>query len=189
MTIVVVLLIVAVWAAVLGPSLWRRYADKRSTDSIGTFHRQLRVLHHAGPAVAGVHRIGTAQPSTGVAPGATGLPIVTSRPDDLPTTSGGSGGSDSPPRHRDPFFHPAACRRRRDTLVALTGTVAVTGLLGVLLAPMLIVCALSAVALASYLVMLVRLRTQAVERQVKLRYLPTPLEPQSSVQIRESVAR
>ena len=51
MTIVVLLILGVVWAAVLGPSLLRRKFDRRSGDSIGEFHQQLRVLRRTGPAV------------------------------------------------------------------------------------------------------------------------------------------
>ncbi len=47
----VLLILGLVWAAVLVPSLLRRRSDRRSSDSIGEFHQQLRVLRRTGPAV------------------------------------------------------------------------------------------------------------------------------------------
>jgi len=46
---VVLLILVVLWAAVLGPGFVRRMLERRSGDSIGTFHRNLRVLQRATP--------------------------------------------------------------------------------------------------------------------------------------------
>ena len=52
MTIVVLLILVLVWAAILSPSLIRRVLDRRSADGVGEFHQHLRVLQRTGPVVA-----------------------------------------------------------------------------------------------------------------------------------------
>ena len=56
--------------------------------------------------------------------------------------------------------------------------VVVSGLLGSapVLRPLLVVTAATLVVGALYIALLVRLRTRAVEREVKLRYLPQPAE-------------
>lgn len=51
MTIVVLVVLVALWAIVLAPSLLRGRANRRSADSIGSFRRQLRVIQRTGPVV------------------------------------------------------------------------------------------------------------------------------------------
>ena len=71
MTIVVLVVLVLVWAVVLGPSLLRRTSDRQSKDSIGSFHRQLHVLGRTGPSLmAPAHRLGSSLPM--VRSGATG---------------------------------------------------------------------------------------------------------------------
>ena len=63
MTILVLLILVLVWAAVLGPSLLRRRFERRSGDSIGEFHQHLRVLRRTGPVlVPPAFRLSTALP-------------------------------------------------------------------------------------------------------------------------------
>jgi hypothetical protein len=171
LTIVVLLILVVVWAAVLGPSLLRRRAERHTGDSIGAFHRQLRVLEHTGPSLVDpANRLGhlngaTARP----APAAAHPPHV---------------------RH-DPFFRPEACRRRRDVLLVLVGTTVGTGLLGAIpkLQPILFVTAIAAMALIGYIGLLVRLRTLALEREVKLRYLPQVSQPEPAFVIRRAAAR
>lgn len=65
------------------------------------------------------------------------------------------------------YFHPSACKRRRDILVGLVASVVGTALLGAVppLRPLLTVTIVGAMVLAGYLVLLVRLRTVAVQRQ------------------------
>ncbi|HUO49828.1 MAG TPA: hypothetical protein VMU09_13440, partial [Acidimicrobiales bacterium] len=134
----------------LGPSLLRKRAERHSGDSIGAFHRQLRVLEHAGPSLVDpANRMASMRPMVPVGP--------------------------HPPNVRhDPFFRPEACRRRRDVLVVLTGTTVVTGLLGIIpsMQPVLFLTAIGLAALVGYIVLIVRLRSFALEREVKLRYLP-----------------
>lgn len=195
MTIVVLLLLVVVWAAVLGPTIWRRQAERRSVDSIGAFHRQLHVLRKTGPTlVAPAHRLATAQPTSAVLPGSTGLPVVSSRPELLvirPDVAPASEMSESEPKERrpDPYFRPEACRRRRDVLLVLVCAAVLTGILGAVVGPALYVCAASMVALVAYVVMLVRLRNHALEREVKLHYLPQPIEREPALVVRRAAAR
>ena len=168
MTIVVLLILGVVWAVVLGPSLLRRRAERHSGDSIGAFHRQLRVLEHAGPSLV--------NPANRMATG--------------PRT--GSPANPHPPNVRhDPFFRPEACRRRREVLLVLAGLTVATGLLGVVpsMQPVLVLSGLGLAALVGYVVLIVRLRNLALEREVKLRYLPQTSQPEPAFVIRRVAAR
>ena len=194
MTIVVLLILVVVWAAVLGPSLLRRTADRRSGDSIGAFHRQLRVLERAGPTLVNpAFRLTTALPDgmrRGAVPARPGLILV--RPDlasTPPRAAGAPAGSSS--AHQDPYFAPGAAKRRRDVLLCLVSAVLGSGLLAAIpaLRPLLFV-ALVAVALSAlYVGMLVRMRRHADERVAKLRYLPRREAHEPPFVVRRSAAR
>ena len=245
----VLLLIVVLWAVFLGPGLVRRLVEKRSGDSIGSFHRQLGVLRRTGPkSVAPVNKLGTADAPDALPIGATGLPVVSSRPnlvilrsdssavsqrgqgsfagpsragdprsEVFPAGSPGSGSANdeddswsgdhrgsweapsgradrpepSDTRHTDPYFRPAACKRRRDILLFMVCLVLGTGLLGVIPAarPALVVTALSALVLGAYIALLVHFRNVVVERESKLRYLPAAAPDEPELIVRRSAAR
>jgi len=191
---VVFLILVVVWAIVLGPSLLKRRVQRANRDSIGDFHRQLRVLQRAGPTIVQpVHRLDTTLPSTQVAHrplrgDGSGLLVV--RPDAaVPSSSRTESTSES--RRPDPYFHSEACRRRRDVLVVLLLTVFGTALLGLMpvARPLLVVAGVAFCALAAYLVLLVRLSNRARERESKLRYLPRPSDREPMISGRRVAAR
>lgn len=186
----VLLILAIVWAAVLGPSLLRRRSERWSTDSIGAFHRQLRVLERTGPtAVDPAHRLQSAYPSgSPFRPSTAGAALVI-RPDAGPAP--GFGIHRHAARRPDPYFRPDACRRRRNVLVALLSTLVFTGLLGAVpaLRPVLFVTIAGAVMVAAYVALLVYLRTLALEREAKLRYLPEPLEADASAAVRRIAVR
>lgn len=66
-----------------------------------------------------------------------------------------------------------------------------TGLLGAVpsLRPALFVTIAGAVMVAAYVALLVYLRTLALEREVKLRYLPEPVEADASAAVRRIAVR
>jgi len=191
---VVLVVLVLVWAVVLGPSLLRRTSDRQNKDSIGSFHHQLRVLGRTGPSlVAPAHRLGTSVPTVRdevddarwLEP--VGVPIGRmSMRADLPAS-----GPPSAMRRTDPYFRPGACKRRRDVLMVLLCTLTVTGLIGVIPAMHLVlfVTAFVSVVLAAYVGLLVRLRNQALEREVKLRYLPRHAEYDLPIAVRRVASR
>jgi hypothetical protein len=193
LTIVVLLILVVIWAAVLVPSFLRRKLEHRSGDSIGAFHQQLRVLERAGPTlVAPAYRLRTSLPDAmarhrprHTASGRPGLVLV--RPD----APGLVADRRRSVPHPDPYFRPGACKRRRDVLLCLVSAVIGTGLLGAIpsLRALLWVTMFAGVMVGVYLGMLVRMRNRAVERSAKLRYLPPPMEPEVSIVIRRSAAR
>jgi hypothetical protein len=79
-TIVILLvLVVLLWAAVLAPSVWRRFSERSAVGSIDHFHHQLRLLEHAAPkTVAPAYRLHTAFPGAETPP--TTAPVDSSRP-------------------------------------------------------------------------------------------------------------
>ena len=193
---VVLLILVVVWAAVLVPGFVKRRLERESGDSIGDFHRQLRVLQRTGPILVDpAFRLKppTAAGGLGRRPGAVvsnrrGLILV--RPDAAPSEeivpAEEAGG-----RRIDPFFHPAACKRRRDVLAGFACAVLGSALLSVVpvLRPMLAVAAFALFATAVYVAMLVRMRSRALERTMKLHYLPERVAPEPAIAVHRIAAR
>jgi len=191
---VVLVVLVLVWAVVLGPSLLRRTADRQSKDSIGSFHRQLHVLGRTGPSlVPPAHRLGTSLPAAlHEASGLGSIGSVSSRPAPSALYSDTSDTvMQTALRRPDPYFRPGACKRRRDVLMVLLCTLTVTGLIGIIpaLHVLLVGTAFVGVVLAAYIGLLIRLRSQALEREVKLRYLPRSSEYDLPIQIRRAASR
>ena len=162
MAIVVLLILAALWAALLVPPYLRNRAENRPADSIGDFRHQLRVLQRTGPSsVAPANRLWGPAPSVPpYAPYAAGF-----RP-------AGLGRPMSPTAMR----RRAQQRRRRDiflSLLALTSLSAVCGFVPGLSAVWYLT-GVMAVALVAYVLLLVRMRNLAAERDMKLRFLPHP---------------
>lgn len=159
-------LLAVVWIAVLAPPLLRKGAETRKADSIGDFRRQLVVLQRTGPTVIAPantrvdHRFGAPAPAyTGPAP----------------TYAAPAGAVPRVPRRtRETTLN--ARRRRRNVLVTLTLTTLLLVILGVVpgMHLLLAVAAVSAVLLAGYVALLVRMRNAAAEREMKLSFLPGP---------------
>jgi hypothetical protein len=149
LTIVVLLILAVIWAAVLIPPLLGARAEGRPADSIGDFRRQLSVLRRAAP-------IGTPSPNQLAAYGA--VPFVPG-----PHT-----------QSRQDAARRRTVKRRRDVFYALVTSMAGTLVLGmvpglrVLLGLHLVLDAL----FVAYVALLVRMRNQAAEREMKVRFLP-----------------
>lgn len=178
----VLLVLAVVWAAVLIPPALRARQEGRPSDSISNFRRQLAVLRRTGPkthrgtpdhwarpyaapspTLASVSRIHAAQPVGG-----------RPRP-----TMGPAGRGPGMPGH---LRHSSAARsrtlrRRRDVLTGLVAAVGVTLLLAVVtgLSSMFVMLHLLAdVLLAAYVALLIHQRNAAAERDMNVRFLPTP---------------
>jgi hypothetical protein len=194
LTIVVLVVLVLVWAVVLGPSLLRRTMDRRAKDSIGSFHRQLHVLGRTGPSLMPpAHSLETSLPAPRRDVADSGwLVSVSSRNGPTPmyreTPDVPSPGVQ---RRSDAYFRPGPCRRRRDVFMVLLCTLTVTGLVGIIpaLHLMLAMTAFVAVVLVAYVGLLVRLRNQALEREAKLRYLPHRADYDPTVTVRRVASR
>jgi hypothetical protein len=157
LTIVVLLFLAGIWAAVLIPPVLRARAEGRPADSIGSFRRQLHVLERTGPTtVAPANRLG---PMASIAPMAgparVAGPAAVARP------------------RRDSL----ARKRRRDVFQGLLAAMAGSLLLGLIpaLRVMLGLHLLLDLVFASYVALLVRMRNVAAEREMKLRFLPAPM--------------
>jgi hypothetical protein len=174
LTIVVLLILAGIWAAVLVPWV-RSRVEPGAADSIGDFRRQLGVLQRTAPGV--------------VAP-ANRLRVPPYNPA-VPTPYAGYAGAHTLARR---YQSPEAARRartlkrRRDVLFSLLGGMAGTLVLGVL-PPLRMLWALHLVldlAFAGYVAMLVRIRNAAAERELKLRFLPGMPEAMAPVQVRSA---
>ena len=196
----VFLILAVVWGLVLAPGLFRRRHERRSSgDSVGEFRHHLRVLQRTGPTlVRPAYRLGTALPEGAGAAGhrpmghvaSRGPGLVLVRPDGVPPLRPVAP-IEAPLSLTDPYFRPAACRRRRDVLLWMLSAVFASALLGAIPPLRLALCftALTVVVCAVYVGMLVRHRRRAVERVEKLRYMPGAEEQDSSVVILRSAAR
>ncbi|MEA3019649.1 MAG: hypothetical protein QOI47_1173 [Actinomycetota bacterium] len=159
MSLVVLLILAVVWGVFLVPQVLRARAERGPADSIGSFRNQLSMIEQSlpgrgGPRVSpmGVRR---SQPYVPMAPMATAM-------------GAGSAGVRPPSRSE-------LQRRRRDVLLALLAAVIFTLALGLLLRPALLLNGVADLALVGYVGLLVRARTIAVEREMKVRYLPGPM--------------
>jgi len=166
---VVLLILAGIWAAVLVPWV-RSRVEPGPADSIGSFRRQLGVLQRTGPVtVAPANRLRVPPYNPGVPTPYTpyaGMHSVAS----AAVASAARRGPLSPEAAR----RARTLRRRRDVLFTLAGGAVGTLVLGFL--PPLRMLWLAHVVvdllLAGYIALLVRIRNQAAEREIKLRFLP-----------------
>ena len=163
------LILAVIWAGVVA-SLVRDRVGERPSDSIGSFRRQLHVLQRTAPA--------------SVAPANT---LYAPREHQVAPIS-------AMPMRRRPAASVDSARartmkRRKDILIGLLITMGATLLLGML--PMfrilLVLHVLADLAFAGYVALLVRMRNDAVERDMKLRFLPgSPGSPEPALLLRRS---
>jgi hypothetical protein len=185
-------LLIAIWGVFLGVTLVRKRADYKADSSIGAFQRQLQVLRRNSQALDQSRGLGQPQVANesasasrnGTLPAFApsqlrqlhqfdpGRPVSYDGADDRVALIAARGGK------QDPYFRPEACERRRDVLLILGTAVVSTGLVSIIPAARmaLVVTAVAGVALLLYLVLLVRLRSHATEREMKLRYMPAAFE-------------
>jgi len=148
----VLLILGAVWAAVLIPPALRARAEASPGDSIGHFHQQLNVLRRTGGYAPVPGR--PASPAAGLAPPASVLP--TWSPESM------------------------AKKRRRDILVTLLGIMGTSLLLGLLPAfrGLLVLHLVADVLCAGYVMLLLRFKRAAeIERARKVTRLRRETPP------------
>jgi hypothetical protein len=154
-TLLLLVILVAMWVAVLLPP-YLRNRSSRSSTSLASFRRLVTTLERTGPD-AGPGWRGTLPPRFG---GVSPIPM------------------DRVAAMR-PIGRAEVRRRRRDILFTLAGAALITLVLAVLLGGIAIWCNLLAdVLLATYVVLLVQVRRMAVERQTKVRYLAPRTAPE-----------
>jgi len=181
-------LLIAIWGVFLLVALVRKRAEFRADSSIGAFQRQLQVLRRNSEAMdrspmaldsdmpslrsSNVSAAGFTQTRSMQLANENSLYRA---PYPAAQRAGRHASSARVSKH-DPFFRPEACARRRDVLLILVSAMASTGLISIIPAARmaLVLTAIAGIACLVYVVLLVRLRAQAFERQMKLRYMPVP---------------
>ena len=171
----VLLILAVVWGVFLIPQVLRARADRGPADSIGSFRNQLSMIERSLPEgsarithLNAARRAQSSMPMGGpVTVGYQAPPAIGYRP---------------PPRSE-------LQRRRRDVLLGLLSAVIFTLALGLLFKPFFALNLVADVGLAGYVTLLVRARTIATEREMKVRYLPGPMAMQSSEPALRSFAR
>lgn len=163
----VLLFLAVIWAAVLVPPMLRARAEGRPADSIGTFRHQLSVLQRTAPGmVAPANTLRS--PMTPYRTIAPGLAIRSVSPE-------------SARRAR-------TLKRRRDILFGLLGAMGGSLVLG-LVPSLRVLWGLHVVLDAlfvGYVVLLVRMRNIAAEREMKLRFIPSAPAPEPALLLRRS---
>jgi hypothetical protein len=153
-TVLVLVILAAIWAAVLVPPYLQNRRETRPGDSIASFRSQLSVLERTTPGSrSNVARLDVARYEVPrYAPNApnarrTGAPPVAMR-------------------------RAEARRRRRDVFLTLLGAVGVTFVLAVALGGSVwMLHLLVDVVFGAYVLLLISLQQQSVEREEKVRYL------------------
>ncbi len=188
----VIVFLVLVWAAVLGPLLWRKWGEHYDGHSVDAFHRQLRVLRRAAPhfvnpaftlrdsentnrvqrgsagSVARSPERSSGYPAERRIPGAR-VPLAFRTPSGAsPAIALGDRGSLAFPREvRRARAQARMARRRRKVLAWMIGVLAGTLVLGAVpsLHPLWVVTVLSALALGAYVFLL---RQMNMKRSARL---------------------
>jgi hypothetical protein len=150
--LVVIVVLLAVWGG-MGAWWFLSRPEGRSTDSIGSFRHQLRVLERTAPTtVTPAYRM---QPPQEIGVYGASLTMPSKAPSVMAAR-----------RRR-------VQKRRRDVFYGLVASIGGAAFLGFLpgLAVMWWLAALLTVALAVYVIILMQLRAAAAERTQKVRYL------------------
>jgi hypothetical protein len=203
MPVALVVVIVVAWLVILVPGLLRRRSASGETDSISHFHQQLRILEHSAPEpiVAPAYRLCVADDATDAVRSnrPPTLTVVGARDLPRPALAFLADPLDDPaPPAFDPADEPAVdcrpgssfdvrCRagvdirrlarqRRRDTLGVLVLAFLVSLMIGFVPGASVAWAATGVLGatLVAYVILLVRLRRLAAEREQKLHYLRPP---------------
>lgn len=172
MSLVVLLVLAMVWAVFLVPQLLRARAERGPADSIGAFRNQLSVLERTAPPVAGtVTRL---------------RPVATH----VSTHDQASLAGPRPRATYGPSPRAMARKRRKDILSGLLAAMGGSLVLGMIpgLRVMLALHLVLDLLFVGYVAMLVRARTMAVERDMKVRFLPGPGSVEPAMLLRRSAS-
>ncbi len=186
MSLVVLVILAIVWAVFLVPQILRARAE-RSSDSIGNFSRQLSVLQRttpaASPSVAQLRPVSRPQPAV-AGRGPARRPQVGPRPRQAAPAPRPA----PAPRGGHASGRALARKRRRDVFCGLLVAMGATFVLGLIpsLRMVLVLHVLVDLLFAGYVALLVRARNVAVERELKVRFLPGVVTPQPAFLLRRS---
>jgi hypothetical protein len=158
-TLLVLVILGLIWAAVLLPPYLQNRRESRPGDSIASFRHQLSVLERATPE-------GRARAT---------VTRIDSRPEWAPTPQMASAYRPRPVARRATTMS-ATRKRRRDVFVTLLGAVGVTFLLAVALGGMVWMLHLAIdAAFFGYVGLLVKMQQETAEKDLKVRFLePAP---------------
>ena len=167
------LILAVVWAVVLVPPWLRSRADARPADSIGAFRHRLTVLERTGPV--GTRRV----PMLSHRPETHGFVPIARRPAPRGTQMAAMSS-----RARTQ-------RRRRDIFVGMLAAMVTSLVLGFVpsLRILWVVHVLVDAMFVTYVALLVHMRNQAAEREMKVRFLPQHLgsrSPEPALLLRRS---
>ena len=166
------LILAAIWAAVILVPLMRARSDGSLGDSVGSFRRHLSVLERAAPSgVTPANRLRSPVPQLGIPPYRSAGGAVPARALAAPQRRVGG----PAPSAAAAFRRRQAQRRRRDVLFALLAGMVGSLLLGMVqgLHIMLVAHVVLDVLFVGYVALLIRMRNLAAEREMKLTFLPT----------------
>lgn len=178
MSLVVLVILAIVWAVFLLPQLFRARAE-RSNDSIGAFRRQLSVLERTSPVSQGsVTRFRPAMD-------ARQHPVARPRATPQRRPTGASRSAAARPHHAG---RQLARKRRRDVFCGLLVAMGATLVLGLVpaLRMVLVLHVVIDLLFVGYVALLVRARNLATERELKVRFLPSPTSVQPTLLLRRS---
>jgi hypothetical protein len=168
-TVVVLLILAVIWAAVLVPPWLQNRKESRPGDSIASFRQQLHVLERAAPGY---------RPTSG-----TVTRLADHRPPvPTPVTA-------ASPRRPEALRRAEVRKRRRDVFLTLLGAVGLTFLLALAVGGPVWTLHLGVLILfAGYVGMLVKLQQQGAEREIKVRYLASgqAARPEPALLLRRS---
>jgi hypothetical protein len=148
LTIVVLLILAVLWAAMLVPPYLRSRADARPADSIGAFRRQMSTIQRTTPGAAAAALMAPRRAAA----------LAAHRPA-------------SPRALRS--ARARSQKRRRDVFSFLLAAMVISLGLSLLAPIMLLVHLVVDVVFAVYIGLLIRMRNAAAEREMKVRFLPS----------------
>ena len=170
------LILAALWVALLLPPHLRNRAENRPADSIGDFRHQLRVLDRIGPTA-----VSPANSLRGARRPASSLGLGLGRPAGRRLATEVVAASRYARRYAaaralapDAMRRRASQRRRRDILFSLVGLTGLSAIIGFVpgMSVMWLVTGAVGVMLVLYVGLLLHMRNRAAERELKVSFLP-----------------
>jgi hypothetical protein len=166
LTILVLVILAGVWAAVLVPPWLQNRSAGRPADSISSFRRQLSVLERSNPGATAPSSVGYARSQT------YGAPVDQSY---------------APVYRATRPSNAELRRRRRDVLFVLLGVSGLTFGLALLIGgPVWYLHLVADVLLVGYVTVLARAQRLAMERTMNVHYLPRQAAPEPALLYRRS---